>query len=520
MNTRARPPLAIAACVVAAACGGGGGGGGGGTARTLSGTVEYDFVPATFDPPTGAGGLDFAQAARRPVRDATVQVMKGSTVLATTTTDASGHYSLSFTESGTGQLAVACLARTAEPVIQVQDNTDGGAIWAIGAALDASATTMDLHATHGWTGSSFDPAARSAAPFAILDSMYTAARAFQAVRSVTFPALAVNWSPDNVPQSGDAALGQIGTSHFSPNDDQIYILGKDGIDTDEFDSHVIVHEWGHYFENNLSRSDSLGGPHSSGDILDPRLAFGEGYGNAIAAMLLPETMYADTSWAGGTLSAFGFDAETPPGPTDDQDPSAFSEATILRLLYDLFDSGSSEPFDQVGVGLGVIHDVLVGPEKTTSALTTIGSFIAGLKAQPGANAAAVDTLLAHYVIGPITDEWGEGDPELRLMYTNVTLPSTQDINLGGGFDYNKWQQNQYYVIDGNGAQVTVTAESSEDVALIAYQAGQQLAAADVNTTGTETVHFNTAAGKKYVVNLIGFGETPGDYGVTLHFTSP
>src|SRR3990172_9305027 len=74
VNTRARPPLAIAACVVAAACGGGGGGGGGGTARTLSGTVEYDFVPATFDPPTGAGGLDFAQAARRPVRDATVQV--------------------------------------------------------------------------------------------------------------------------------------------------------------------------------------------------------------------------------------------------------------------------------------------------------------------------------------------------------------------------------------------------------------------------------------------------------------
>jgi len=484
--------------------------------------VTYDFVPAVFDPATGTGTLAFAQASQRPVRGATVQVMKGATVLATTSTDESGRYGLTFTESGTGQLAAVVLARTTAPAILVQDNTDG-AIWAIGANLDATATTMDLRATHGWAGSSYDPARRSAGPFAILDSMTTAARAFLAVRPVAFPPLVVNWSPENVPQTGDKTLGQIGTSHFSPADGQIYILGKAGVDTDEFDSHVIVHEWGHYFEKNLSRSDSPGGPHGSGDVLDPRLSFGEGYGNAIAAMVLPESTYADTNWAGpgGSLTAFGFDAETPPVPTDDPLPGVFSETTVLRLLYDIFDGGSAEAFDPVGVGLGVVYDVLVGPQKATGAFTTIGSFVAGLKAQPGVNAAAVDALLAHYGIGPISTEWGDGDPDLRAMYVDVTsFPASVNLQLGGGFEYNKWEQNQYFVITGSGAQVTVSATSTEDVALVVVQAGQRVAQVDQGTSGTETATVPTIAGKKYLVNLVGFGATPGNYAVAMSFTSP
>jgi hypothetical protein len=484
--------------------------------------VTYDFVPAVFDPSTGTGTLAFAQASQRPVRGATVQVMKGTTVLATTSTDESGRYSLTFTESGTGELAAVVLARTTSPAILVQDNTDG-ATWAIGAPLGTSTTALDLRARHGWTGSSYDPAQRSAAPFAILDSMTTAARAFLAVRPVAFPPLVVNWSPENVPQAGDKALGQIGTSHFSPSDGQIYVLGKVGVDTDEFDSHVIVHEWGHYFEANLSRTDSPGGPHGPGDVLDPRLAFGEGYGNALAAMVLPESVYVDTNWsgAGGSLTAFGFDAETPPVPTDDPQPGVFSEATILRLLYDAFDGGSNEAFDQVGVGLGVVYDVLAGPERTTAALTTIGSFVAGLKAQPGVNAAALDALLSHYGIGPISTEWGDGDPDLRAMYADVTsFPASVNLQLGGGFEPNKWEQNQYFVFTGNGGQVTASATSAEDVGLVVYQAGQRLATADRTTSGTETASVATVAGKKYVVNLVGFAAAPGNYPVAVSFTSP
>ena len=56
-------------------------------------------------------------------------------------------------------------------------------------------------------------------------------------------------------------------------------------DSDEYDRHIIIHEWGHYFEDKLSRADSIGGPHGLSDRLDFRVAFGEGWGNAISAII-------------------------------------------------------------------------------------------------------------------------------------------------------------------------------------------------------------------------------------------
>ena len=34
-------------------------------------------------------------------------------------------------------------------------------------------------------------------------------------------------------------------------------MDRNAGDADEFDDHIIVHEWGHYFEDNFSRSDSV-----------------------------------------------------------------------------------------------------------------------------------------------------------------------------------------------------------------------------------------------------------------------
>ncbi|MBN1207889.1 MAG: hypothetical protein JXB05_23700 [Myxococcaceae bacterium] len=505
--------------------GGGGGGGGGSGPGTVSGKATYDFVPAVYDPSTRAGTLQFNATVKKSIRNAVVQVRQGTTILATGATDEQGSYQLSFTANGSGTLSLVVLAKTTSPAIQVQDNTDGDAVWAISGGITTGTTTKDLHASHGWTGSSFNATQRTAAPFAVLDSMYTAAKAFQAVRPVTFPDLKVNWSPNNVPQGGNKANGFIGTSHYTSQEKEIYILGKEGADTDEFDSHVIVHEWGHYFEDGLSRSDSPGGPHGRGDVLDPRLAFGEGYGNALAAMVLPESVYTDTSWSGGQIAAFGFDAELEPGTTDDPSPGAFSEMTVLRVLYDLFDSTNEGLNDQIAVGLGTVYDVLVGPQKTTEAMTTIGSFIAGLKAQQGVNASAVDTLLANHNIGPISSAYGDGDDGatgLRAIYTQVnTLPFSGTISLGGGFDYNKWEQNQYYVFTGTGGTMTLTASNADhDVGIAAYRQGQMVGSADKLLKGTETFTFSSQADTKYILVLTGFKETPGDYPISISITSP
>jgi hypothetical protein len=532
-----RLAIGAAAVLAAAACAGGSGPGPppalpAGQPFTLSGTVTYEFVPAVYDVVTRTGGLAFGSASARPVRHATVQVRQGAGVLATTTTAANGGYSITFTPGPTGQLMLVALAKTTTPPIQVEDNTNHDAIWGIGSVIADASPTKSLHATHGWTGAGYDPSRRIAAPFAILDSMYTAARKFLDIpRTIAFPPLKVNWSPENVSQWGDKPRGRIGTSHYAPSEGEIYILGKAGIDTDEFDAHVIVHEWGHYFEDKLSRADSPGGPHGGGDILDPRLAFGEGYGNALASMLLPQPIYADTYWSGGALTAFGFDVENIPYPTDDgnpdgysMNPGAFSEISVMRLLYDLFDP-ANEPHDTVALGLGPIYDALVDARhRDTDAFTTIGSFIASLKAQTGVSATAIDSLLASYGIGPISDAWGTNDPGLGAMYAEVAaLPYAANVTLDGGFDANKWQSVQYFVVAGNGGQLRVTAASTSDVGLAAYSRGALVGYADQYAGGaspvTETMTFASQAGSKYVIVLTGYEDAVKSYSTTVQVSS-
>lgn len=494
---------------------------------TLTGKVTYDFVPATYSPLTRSGGLGFNQATAKPVRNVTVQVLgKDNAVLGKATTDETGRYELTYTAGEGANVTLAALAKTTTPSIQVEDNTSNNAIWAVSTQIKGGATSQDLHAGHGWTGSAYNATTRAAAPFAILDSMYTASQAFLAVRPVPFPPLKVNWSPKNAPERGQVSSGQIGTSHYSPSENEIYVLGMAGVDTDEFDSHVIVHEWGHFFEANLSRSDNPGGSHSAGDVLDPRIAFGEGYGNAISAILLPTSIYVDTLWGRGGLAAFGFDMETAPAPTDDPKPGVFSEFSVMRFLYDLYDGSSvaEATYDQVSINLGVLYDVLVGPQRSTPALTTIGSFIHGLKAQPGVNASAVDTLAAHYGMGSIRSTWGEGDSGLASMYTNLTsLPYNTTGTLMSGAAHNRQTQNRYYVFTGTGRTVTVTASSNDDVAIQALLNGTTKGEADATVTGTESFSFASETGKVYVVVLTGFREgdddAPQSYSFNLSITS-
>lgn len=507
------------------AAGGGSGGAGGGQTGTftVSGRVTYDFVPAPYNVATATGTLDFASSTQRPVRNAVVRVVEGTAVRAMTNTAADGAYSLTFTATSAGPLAVQVLARTSTPAITVQDNTAANAVWAIGAAVPAGGGTLDLRATHGWAGTRYDAARRTAAPFALLDAMYGAATAFTTARpALQFPALAVNWSPNNTTDTnGTIAQGFIGTSYFEPSENGIYVVGKDGVDTDEYDNHVIVHEWGHFFEVAVSRSDSLGGNHSTGDVLDPRDSFSEGWCDAASGMLLGDPLYVDTYFTGGTIDAFGWDLENEPNPTDDTSPGSFSEASVMRLIYDAWDPANEGAWDGTSLGLGPIADAFTNGHRTTSAFATLGSFVTALKAAPGVSAATVDTLLAHWNIGPITTDFGAGDGPLRAMYVDVAaLPLNQSVTLDGREEYNFASQNKYWVVTGNGARLTVTGTSSRDVAVGAYRSGVEVGYADDGTSGAETFSFNSVAGITYVVNLTGYGALNGTYNSTIAITSP
>ncbi|NHZ64756.1 hypothetical protein F1735_21055 [Massilia sp. CCM 8694] len=329
--------------------------------KVLYGKLTYDRVPSTLE-----NGLNYSAVVQKPIRNVRVVLVEYSkegganTELAVTTSGEDGSYSFPVPDLVT-RVRVRAFAETANPPLRVQDNTNGNALYALESAAmttTAAVTVKDLNAGSGWGGSSYT-GARAAAPFASLDTLYATARAFMAVRPlVNFPLLPINWSVNNRPEPGDSALGQINTSHYNKGVGGIFILGKADVDTDEYDAHVMVHEWGHYFEDKMGRSDSIGGTHGSGDIVDPRLAFGEGWGNALSAMILfPDAKYKDTGGAGQARTTLVIDMET--NDSDDPKPGWFSEASVQSVLYDLFDP-ANESFDNVALGLGPIYDIMTG----------------------------------------------------------------------------------------------------------------------------------------------------------------
>ncbi len=164
----------------------------------------------------------------------------------------------------------------------------------------AGTLTRNLAAGSGWGGTGY-VGVRAAAPFAILDTLYAAAEfVHDNGASVDLPTLDAFWSPLNNPNSGDVASGNI-VSTLSPRagvagdpPKGIYVLGLENVDTDEYDPHVLAHEFHHYLEDNLSRTDTTGGEHSRNERLDLRLAFSEGFANAFSGMVLGNPVYRDT----------------------------------------------------------------------------------------------------------------------------------------------------------------------------------------------------------------------------------
>lgn len=464
--------LAAGAVLVLAmgACGGGGSSGGdtsSGSSKActpdtsgssgnivLSGTITFDRVPHASD-----HSLDYSNITQAPARGVTIQAVCGSQTYATGKTGSDGSYSLSVPNQSDMQLRVlAQMKQSGTPSwdFSVVDNTQNNAMYALdGDVFNSGGSDMsrDLNAPSGWTGVSYgDP--RSAAPFAILDAVYTA---FQKILTVDanaqFPQLTLNWSPDNKPSSGSTSTGNIGTTYYSNG--QIFILGAANNDTDEYDDHVLIHEWGHYLEDKFSRADSIGGSHGGGDKLDIRVAYGEGYGNAWSGIATDDPIYEDSF---GNQQSNGFDIDV----ENDVDPSPgwYSETTLQGIIYDLYDSHNDGP-DTVSLGLQPLFDTWTGDQKTTPAMTSIFPFIYWLKQDPNVSAAqanAIDTMVAApgtNAINQITDIWGTnrnnngGDSNATPIYKQIgsipsgtSGPQVCSDKLAGG-EFNKLANRQF-----------------------------------------------------------------------------
>jgi len=384
-----------------------------GSEITVSGTATYDLVSFNTIP----DGLDMDNPSSEAIKEAVVEVIcaADSEVYSSDTTGNDGSYSLLAPSGSNFFVRVKAQMKQTGPGaswdFQVVDNTsvppkalyvmDGGIL-----NNTISIPGEDLHAGYGWDAgtSSYTPGTRVAAPFAILDSVYQAYNKVLVVDpNAVFPPLLTNWSENNVESDNfNAAVGQILGTHF--NGTEIYILGAEDLDTDEYDRHVIIHEWGHYFEEFFSRSDSYGGPHGFGNILDIRVAFGEGWGNAWSSMVSGESVYRDSGYTSQASDLLSFDLES----NNCVNAGWYSECSVQSILYDLFD-GADDGLDTISHGFSPIYDVLTGAQKTTSAMTSLFSFIKSYKDNNGLSANEIDTLVGGQNIDPITDIYGDSE---------------------------------------------------------------------------------------------------------------
>ncbi|HMN67446.1 MAG TPA: hypothetical protein PKC28_02810, partial [Bdellovibrionales bacterium] len=114
-------------------------------------------------------------------------------------------------------------------------------------------------------------------------------------------------------------------------------------DTDHFDNSVIVHEYGHFLEDSISKSDSPGGSHNGNKIIDPRLAWSEGWGNFLQAAVRGQATYQDSigNVDGDTELAFDVNLETATLGSDrpaHPGEGNFREFAISRMLWDAIDT--------------------------------------------------------------------------------------------------------------------------------------------------------------------------------------
>lgn len=403
-------------------CSGGGGGTsstftnctlGGGANVSVTGRATFDRVPLQA---TGvrAGALDFSNITQQPVKSAVVEVICNG-VLSATRTDVNGNYSVSIPANTEGVFirVKAQLLQTGSPSWDVSVSDEAQAVKLI-FAMDGSpfnsgtaSLVRNLNAASGWDGFNYS-APRVAAPFAILDTIYDAMQLVLAENtSAQFPLLDVKWSENS-----------IDGTFYSNN--TISVLGRT-TDTDEFDEHVIAHEWGHYFQDAFSRDDSIGGNHGSGDILDMRVAFSEGFGNAFSAMVTGDSVYKDST---GLSNGFDFDVES---NSCGSNRGWFSECSVQSIIYDIYDSNNAES-ESLELGFSAIYSVMAGSMPNTPAVTSLFSFITPIAATNNTASISINGLLSFQSIDPVSDEFGSGEAANNPGVTNQ-IPVITDAAL-------------------------------------------------------------------------------------------
>jgi hypothetical protein len=244
-------------------------------------------------------------------------------VLGSGFTDEKGGYAIRVPVRRATQAYVRALAQTENAtVVRPDDRAEWSIVSPVLSAQPRRDVARDLLATDS---------TRVAGAFNIAVTIWRANSLVRtAAPEVTLPPVEIRW---------DTTYS--GGTFFQFKEGVAYINGRRGRDSDEYDDHVIAHEYGHFLMTSFSRESSPGGSHSLGEQLDPRLAWSEGWSNFFGGATTGSATYIDTgALRGRQMVLLSVDLEENVRSGDR--PGIWSEHSVSSLLWDWYDGGAEE----------------------------------------------------------------------------------------------------------------------------------------------------------------------------------
>ena len=504
----------------------------------------------TVTSPTNMTALD-----KRPIRYAEVRVSSAAgAIVQCAETDANGQFSLKLPSDGASYtVAVASRANNSHNTAYVMDTPTNATFYSLSTTVTASGSpsvSLTALATGDLLGGAFN----------ILDQILNAQEYIRTQSSNCNVGASVNYYPDcqplttvplvNVYWSAGLSPGVYygisgGISFYLNGQKELYILGgvsgdTDVSDMDHFDNSVIIHEYGHFIEDQFGRPDSPGGSHNGNSIIDPRLAWGEGWSNFFQAAVTGIPYYRDTyghaqCTAGGSCTGVNFNEFLDPtGGSYNDKPTAgatgegnFREFSVSRLLWQVVKPGGVSRFSEIWTALN-------GPTKGTGVVTdrykSIGRFHVIQQANSGHsdwtairnNELQVGDLSVYGT--PITTASGCSPSSVPMT---ISKTSSDDGSFAKSDQY---RNNDFYYYDHPGGTLTVglswSGASVADLDLYIYQQGytfgtsSSMVAKDdtqtSTTSGTATATAASLPAGRYMINVMAY---TGIYGSTGNRTT-
>lgn len=505
---------------------------------TITGTAVYKKRTL------GVGGLG-AASANLPIRYAEVAIYNASgQVVQCGETDASGNFSISIERTALNvYVEVRSRALNSHVKASILNDHDNVFYYYIRSSSVAGNANQNV----GTIVASHDGSLQGGA-FHILDLIYQA-NAFLNTKSCT-PAYAgcnaitvadkvtVFWKPGFNPATYLGYSASNTVSFYLSGTSRLYIVGGvngdvDNSDTDHFDDIIVLHEYGHFIEDIYSGSDSPGGSHNGNAIIDPRLAWSEGWATYFATQIADYPFYQDTSGnIDGTTSNliyYNIDKNFPirdpqAAYAQTQGEGVFREFAVSRALLDATDAdcvtcGTSD-YDSDGVQIPFSEFWTIfagnsGFKDSSLRFRSPAKFFSLHDNLAGRTDIKASILNGQYIYDAATADFfdhytSDANSSGACADTNITPKNGNYKSEDGSFENsNQFSSNDFYEYahPGGALNIVLDHDAVLDLDLYLYSSnytfgdsGSIIASSDASGTGDESISTNISAGT-YMINV-------------------